>query len=240
MIHFRCPACKATLNVADEQGGSKLPCPKCGQRLQVPGKVATAPSPAAPAPTKACPYCAETILAAARLCKHCGQALDPDLRKRQRQDEPDYDNDERPRRGQQTPQGGGSAGSLDRAPRGSNTLLWLVVGGVAAVVLLVVLGVGLFLLVGYTRYLETAKASKAKMDCSHISQAVESYNIENDHYPNSLLELTQPVGDKPAYLTEKDLLDPWDRPYQYDPNARNLFGKPKVFTTSSGVEINNW
>jgi general secretion pathway protein G len=93
---------------------------------------------------------------------------------------------------------------------------------------------------GYMRYLETAKASKAKMDCSHISQAVESYNIETGSYPNTLQELTQPQGTKPAYLSEKDLLDPWNRPYSYDPNAKNALGKPKIFTTSSGVEINNW
>lgn len=36
MIRFSCPACRAVLEVADSGAASKLPCPKCGQRLQVP------------------------------------------------------------------------------------------------------------------------------------------------------------------------------------------------------------
>src|SRR5438105_9694668 len=37
MIHFQCPSCSVRLNVADDKAGTKGPCPKCGQRLQVPG-----------------------------------------------------------------------------------------------------------------------------------------------------------------------------------------------------------
>ena len=33
--------------------------------------------PASPAPMRACPYCAEAILAAAVKCKHCGSSLEP-------------------------------------------------------------------------------------------------------------------------------------------------------------------
>lgn len=37
MITFSCPACKHVLKVSGERRGEKLPCPKCSQRLQVPG-----------------------------------------------------------------------------------------------------------------------------------------------------------------------------------------------------------
>ncbi len=36
MISFACPICNTVLNVDDRQKGAKLPCSKCGQRLQVP------------------------------------------------------------------------------------------------------------------------------------------------------------------------------------------------------------
>src|SRR5262245_32333490 len=37
MIRFACPACKAVLESPDQKAGSKVNCPKCGQRLQIPG-----------------------------------------------------------------------------------------------------------------------------------------------------------------------------------------------------------
>jgi S1-C subfamily serine protease len=36
MILFACPVCKTALQVPDEQGGTKVACSKCGQRLKVP------------------------------------------------------------------------------------------------------------------------------------------------------------------------------------------------------------
>ena len=36
MIRFACPTCKTVLSAAPEQGGSKVNCPRCGQRLLVP------------------------------------------------------------------------------------------------------------------------------------------------------------------------------------------------------------
>jgi hypothetical protein len=36
MIRFGCPRCNSVLNAADEKVGWKFPCPRCGQRLQVP------------------------------------------------------------------------------------------------------------------------------------------------------------------------------------------------------------
>jgi DNA-directed RNA polymerase subunit RPC12/RpoP len=36
VIRFTCPTCSAVLNCPDHKAGEKAPCPKCGQRLQVP------------------------------------------------------------------------------------------------------------------------------------------------------------------------------------------------------------
>ena len=36
MIRFLCPRCKAVLDQPENAAGTKLPCPSCGQRLQVP------------------------------------------------------------------------------------------------------------------------------------------------------------------------------------------------------------
>jgi hypothetical protein len=115
-ISIACP-CGARLRAPDAAAGKTFKCPKCGRSILVPAGDAAEPLPAEPAPyavaappspppvraTKACPYCGETILAVARLCKHCGQALDPDLRgqppgRGKRRDKEDHDDeDDRPR-----------------------------------------------------------------------------------------------------------------------------------------------
>jgi DNA-directed RNA polymerase subunit RPC12/RpoP len=39
MIDFFCPTCKAALRAAPEHAGAKIECPKCGQRIMIPGAV---------------------------------------------------------------------------------------------------------------------------------------------------------------------------------------------------------
>jgi phage FluMu protein Com len=36
MIRFACPSCSAVLNAPDGSSGTKTPCPKCKQRVQIP------------------------------------------------------------------------------------------------------------------------------------------------------------------------------------------------------------
>src|SRR5262245_22839050 len=59
MIQFVCPVCNSTLKAPPAQAGAKFPCPRCGQRLQVPtpnpsrtvlGRLAPDPDPAPAAP----------------------------------------------------------------------------------------------------------------------------------------------------------------------------------------------
>jgi hypothetical protein len=94
-IHFACPACNATMTAPDGRAGSKGPCPKCGQRLQVPnpvrrtivGKLVSVATRRRPAPVVApvaervpivpCPHCQGKLAVRPELlgqvlqCVHC-------------------------------------------------------------------------------------------------------------------------------------------------------------------------
>ncbi len=43
MIWFACPTCNASINFADDKAGTQGACPKCGQRVQVPQRLASPP-----------------------------------------------------------------------------------------------------------------------------------------------------------------------------------------------------
>jgi len=75
----RCPHCRQRIHPEATR------CPKCqsglvspaGQDLDPTTEPGTAEVSSLPERTvKQCPYCAETILASARKCKHCGEFLD--------------------------------------------------------------------------------------------------------------------------------------------------------------------
>ena len=96
---------------------------------------------------------------------------------------------------------------------------------------------------GYMRYLESAKESKAKLDITHIGQAVEAYKLEAGDYPSGLAELLQPYENKPAYLEQKDIVDPWGQQYVYEPqNLNPTTFKPKIYSAhpTGGQPISNW
>jgi general secretion pathway protein G len=105
---------------------------------------------------------------------------------------------------------------------------------VAIIVLLAGLGTW-----GYMGYLERARLNRAKADCVHISEAVETYNLTNGNYPGSLQELTQQTGGMKAFLEPKDIIDPWGKQYSFDPNSQTATGRVKVFTVYNGQEISN-
>ena len=55
MIHYACPLCNTTFQASEERAGSKLTCPACGQRLQVPELGASPHGPReCPAPVRPC------------------------------------------------------------------------------------------------------------------------------------------------------------------------------------------
>lgn len=96
-IRVTCPHCNQTLQVPEKLLGRMVRCPKCREGIQLPSPQLpsqegselglarlgsevvpdpTQPSSSLSVPTKACPFCAEQILSAARKCKHCGEFLD--------------------------------------------------------------------------------------------------------------------------------------------------------------------
>jgi DNA-directed RNA polymerase subunit RPC12/RpoP len=97
-IKYNCPRCKAPLEAAASEAGTKKPCPSCGQRLQVPAAPPPAPaaagqpnlnktllasdeSQAAPPIKYNCPNCKKPLEAPAgeagtkKNCPSCGQRL---------------------------------------------------------------------------------------------------------------------------------------------------------------------
>jgi general secretion pathway protein G len=124
-----------------------------------------------------------------------------------------------------------------REARHGFTLMELLVV-VAIIVMLAGLGTW-----SYMRYLEGARESKAKLDVTHIGQAVEAYKVDYGDYPDSLQSLTQPLDNKPAALEAKDLVDPWGQAYVYEPqNVNPSTFKPKVYSShqTGGQPISNW
>lgn len=92
MLYFVCPRCKSTQESPDHTAGSKVPCPKCGQRLQIPlpppNKTILAPS--VPMPTDPDASSGVPLLVSApglpgasvSICPYCYEASAPYLRRR--------------------------------------------------------------------------------------------------------------------------------------------------------------
>ncbi|HTU93188.1 MAG TPA: hypothetical protein VMF69_24120 [Gemmataceae bacterium] len=102
-VTVACTSCGAKLRAPDNAVGRSLKCPKCGKPVTVDAITAQPPvasvltppvasvyTPPVPdvevaevvpaEPTRACPFCGETVLAVAKKCKHCGETIDVALR----------------------------------------------------------------------------------------------------------------------------------------------------------------
>ncbi len=122
--------------------------------------------------------------------------------------------------------------------RGAFTLMELMI----VVALLVILaGTGGFY---YMRTLESGKKKAAAAQVHTIEQQVQMWALDHSsQMPPSLQSLAQgdDVNPKPQ-MSANDLIDPWKKPYQYDPNGSHNGGnKPDVWTQApDGSVIGNW
>ena len=87
------------------------------------------------------------------------------------------------------------------------------------------------------------KVKVARVQVRAISEQLEVYKLNNGEYPEKLQDLAkpQPGGGAPL-LPAKALLDPWKRPYRYDPAGKRNGGlKADVWTvTPAKKRIGNW
>src|SRR5262245_34395552 len=110
-----------------------------------------------------------------------------------------------------------------RSRRSAFTLMEVLVV-VAILVILAGIGVMVF------RYLDESKEKIAAMGVKKLEQAAVSYKLTYQNYPENLAILAEPSDGKAAYIEEKDLYDPWNRPYQYDPQQLSKTGMPRIFS----------
>jgi general secretion pathway protein G len=125
-----------------------------------------------------------------------------------------------------------------RSLRAAFTLMEVLVV-VAILVVLAGIGVGVF------KYLDDSKEKVAQMGIKNLESAVIAYKLNHGNFPDSLQMLTQSEGGKSAVLEEKDLLDPWQRPYQYDHNQLSRTGRPLIYSQGANPgnpagQIRNW
>ncbi len=93
-ISAQCPSCGRKMNVADKHAGKTVRCPECDNHLVVPRLKPSAETAISDAPPSAplaavvdddfapCPYCKEEIRSTAVKCKHCGERLDRQPRRK--------------------------------------------------------------------------------------------------------------------------------------------------------------
>jgi general secretion pathway protein G len=112
---------------------------------------------------------------------------------------------------------------------------------VVVAILVVLAGIG----IGVFYYLETAKDRAAYAQIRNLEVAVEGYRAANGHYPENLEILLEPEGDKPAPLSQQNVMDPWNRPFVYEPqNLHPKTKKPRIYSNGanpgSSRQIANW
>src|SRR5262245_38278597 len=112
---------------------------------------------------------------------------------------------------------------------------------VVVAILVVLAGIGVMVF----RYLEDSKEKIAYVGVTNIEKAVEAFKLNYHEYPDNLAILAEATDGKPAYLEEKALYDPWNRPYQYEPGTRHpKTGKPLIYSAGANPgtsqPIRNW
>jgi general secretion pathway protein G len=121
--------------------------------------------------------------------------------------------------------------------RAAFTLLEVLVVVAILVILAAVAGVYVF------GYLEDAKVDTAKQTIGQLESACKSYITKNGgNPPQDLIELVAPTDGRQPLVDggQNALIDPWGKPYQYDPTNMDQYNNPDpvVMTTNpQGVAI---
>jgi general secretion pathway protein G len=112
---------------------------------------------------------------------------------------------------------------------------------VVVAIIVVLAGVGGYY---YMNAMDTAKVKAAKGQVQILTQAAQTYELDNGSWPADLGVLLQPnpLTGKP-YLENADaVITPWQTPYRYDPSGQhNNRVKPDIWAEGpNGLVIGNW
>lgn len=126
-----------------------------------------------------------------------------------------------------------------RMRRAAFTLMEMMV---VVAIIVALAGVGIFYMAGQA---DEGNKARVKANVKSITDAAVIYKAQhNGMWPQSLQELTQRDADGHGpYLTPEGILDPWGRPYNFDPNGTNNQGMtPDVSCQMPGNlgTIGNW
>jgi general secretion pathway protein G len=113
---------------------------------------------------------------------------------------------------------------------------------VVVAIIVALAGVGGFYLLGA---LGGAEKDVARTQCKGpLQTAVQTYYVNNHQWPSSLsVLLNKDANGKGPYLEDQNaIIDPWQKPYQYNAaGTRNNGRRPDISTIApDGTEIGNW
>ena len=113
---------------------------------------------------------------------------------------------------------------------------------VVVAIIVALAGIGGYFLLGQ---LQTSQRDAARLQCKGpLTDAVKTYYIRHNTWPDSLQQLLQADNKGAAILEDADALkDPWGGFYQYDRSgARNQGKRPDIWAVDpkDGTQVGNW
>jgi hypothetical protein len=96
----------------------------------------------------------------------------------------------------------------------------------------------------YFKMIDEGRRERAKVDLNVLVTASTSFKLKYGDYPEKLEQLAKPPDGFP-FVENKSLVDPWGRPYQYDPKGEKNDGlQPDIWSlgprSKDGAIIGNW
>lgn len=110
---------------------------------------------------------------------------------------------------------------------------------VVVAIIVILAGVGVYALM--PQY-DAAREKIALAKVKALTQAAETYKLNNEDYPPNLeaLAAPQPSGGPPLVPVDA-IIDPWGQPYGYNPAGTNNGGlKPDIWANRPDKQIGNW